>query len=1366
MNADGILKALLLRVRIRQRRLQLWATLACCWAGAALLSLLVLVLERQTGWASWLATPLLVIAAILASLTHFIHRSRSQPDWRQLAQQIEMRFPDLDGRLLTAVQQTAPNGGELNYLQQRVLEETLASSHQNDWADITPKSRLVLVQAAHWMALILFLLAVLNLPKPVNHQLLAKIADLSVTVTPGDTSVERGNSLVVLARFGKALPPGVDLVVNHTTGAGRRIPLAKSLADPVFGGSIPEVVTNLVYHLEYGGQRTRDYTITVFEYPRLERADADITFPDYTRQRPKRIENTHRLSAVEGSHLDLALELNKPVSSAQLIAKDKEHSIIPLKTEKNRASAVLKEFPLVTSKSYDLLLVDAEGRTNRAPTLFVFDALTNRAPEMKLTSPRGDLRPTAVEEVSFEGTIWDDFGVEVYGLGYTIPGQETRFVELGRKVAAKEKAAFQYALRLEDLGLQPDQLVAWFAWADDLGPDGKVRRTSGDLFFAEVRAFDEIFREGMQADGGGGGGGGGPGGESARLLELQKQIISATWNLKRQYSTPISPKSIKLPEGKLKEPTQPDSAKPRQSSFFYPTTKLAGMLLNDGAEKTLQFGMVDRRTSKYFVQLQSPNSGQAAQSSDSARQRVGNRRPRPQVQSGKSSTYPEDVAVIYDAMAKALEQVEAAAEGQRDPRSAALATAAVVEMKKALELLAKAKESPKPLPEVITAEQAAYQALLKLREHEYEVVRNGKNQSQGGGSGSERMQKQLEQMEMTQSENRYETQRQAQRPQNNQAREQLQVMNRLQELARRQQDLNERLKELQTALQEARTEQEREEIRRRLKRLQEEEQQVLADVDEVRQRMDRPENQSNMAEQRRQLEQTREDVQRAAQASSQGSASQALAAGTRAQQQLQELRDQMRKGSSNQFSEDLRQMRADARELSRQQEDIMKKLDPDTPSTKGPKPLSDAPEREQLMNQLAQQKERLTNLVERATEVSQEAEIAEPLLSRQLYDTLRKFSQDNLKNMRQTQEELLNRGLMTERGAEHLKQSPEPDANKLLDITSEMVRQDSRRQASETAQRSRGSMDEFKKGVERAAESVLGDDTEALRLAQDELNKLVRQLEREMSQAGASSNQLARGNQPAASRRGTGTNQLAGAEGTNDKQPSPGEQPSATPQGPDEQQSNQQAKGSGESQSPSDKQNNSANEPGSQGSSNTSGNDGKGNKPGSSNSGSTRSPQTARSTGNNRGPGGNGGYGNDWGGAWLNNFNRANDDLTWQGGPLTGGDFGPWSDRLREIEEVLEFPDLRHEVATARERARLLRQDFKRDQKKPDWAIVRLQVMKPLLEVRDRVADELARRESNDALVPIDRDPVPTRYSDLVRRYYEELGKNKTSATK
>jgi hypothetical protein len=102
-----------------------------------------------------------------------------------------------------------------------------------------------------------------------------------------------------------------------------------------------------------------------------------------------------------------------------------------------------------------------------------------------------------------------------------------------------------------------------------------------------------------------------------------------------------------------------------------------------------------------------------------------------------------------------------------------------------------------------------------------------------------------------------------------------------------------------------------------------------------------------------------------------------------------------------------------------------------------------------------------------------------------------------------------------------------------------------------------------------------------------------------------------------------------------------------------------------------------------------------------------------------------------------------------------------WADRLRDVEEMIELPNLRNQVATARDRARVLRQDAKRDRTKPDWAVVRLQVMAPLAEVRDQIADELARRGSREALVPIDRDPVPGRYSDLVRRYYEELGRDK-----
>ena len=110
------------------------------------------------------------------------------------------------------------------------------------------------------------------------------------------------------------------------------------------------------------------------------------------------------------------------------------------------------------------------------------------------------------------------------------------------------------------------------------------------------------------------------------------------------------------------------------------------------------------------------------------------------------------------------------------------------------------------------------------------------------------------------------------------------------------------------------------------------------------------------------------------------------------------------------------------------------------------------------------------------------------------------------------------------------------------------------------------------------------------------------------------------------------------------------------------------------------------------------------------------------------------------------------------GGPITGEGFREWTDRMRDVEELLEDPDMRAEAARIRDRVRGAREEFKRHAKMPDWKQMKTLVADPIHELRNRIADEVRRRESPDALVPIDRDPVPPQYSDAVRRYYERLG--------
>jgi len=695
--------------------------------------------------------------------------------------------------------------------------------------------------------------------------------------------------------------------------------------------------------------------------------------------------------------------------------------------------------------------------------------------------------------------------------------------------------------------------------------------------------------------------------------------------------------------------------------------------------------------------------------------------------------YASDVVVVHDAQGQALEQVREMQERVEDPQTRAALDAAMKEMERALIALEEAKQSHEKLPSALAAEQTAYQALLKLAAREYQVSRSRSGQQ--GGQQGERGMRQLDQLDLKQAENRYETQRQATPQQSAQQREQLQVSNRLKELAQRQQDLNERIKELQTALQEAKNEEEREEIRRRLKRLREEEQEMLSDIDELRQRMERPENQSQMAEERQQLENTRAEVQRASEALENNSVSQALTSGTRAQRELQQLQDEFRKKNSGQFSEDMRRMRNEARELAQREEEIAKKIDElDDPKHKT---LGDSEERRELANQLAQQKGGLTNLFTEMRQVSEQSETAEPLLSKQLYDLLRQTGQDEL--------------------------------NKSLDLSSELVQRGFLPQARPFEQRTRQSIDELKRGVERAAESVLGDEAEALRLAKRELEDLSQQLEKEIAQAG---NQQAneQGRDGAGSERQAASARQAGA---NSKRP----EDRANGQNPTEQQSEQR---SDQTANQDSRQGNRQGQQSGRGANGASPDQQRGEQqlasadgqsPGSESSqgqqGRSRSPRASagsQADGNatdasqaseQRGGSRAGGRRNffDRGGGGGSDGGR-------RGGPLTGEGFVDWSDRLRDVEEMLDLPDLRTEVARIRDRARAVRLEYRRHGDKPDWAVVKLQIAGPLVEVRSRVAEELARRESNEALVPIDRDPVPARFSELVRRYYEQLGKS------
>ena len=109
-------------------------------------------------------------------------------------------------------------------------------------------------------------------------------------------------------------------------------------------------------------------------------------------------------------------------------------------------------------------------------------------------------------------------------------------------------------------------------------------------------------------------------------------------------------------------------------------------------------------------------------------------------------------------------------------------------------------------------------------------------------------------------------------------------------------------------------------------------------------------------------------------------------------------------------------------------------------------------------------------------------------------------------------------------------------------------------------------------------------------------------------------------------------------------------------------------------------------------------------------------------------------------------------------GPITGEDYEKWADRLANLEEMLPQEDLRNSVAQVRDDARAMRIDYRRDDLPPGAATINQKITEPLVELRQRISEELAKLNRENPVSPIDRDPVPSEFRDLVRRYYEELG--------
>ena len=1241
-------------------------------------------------------------------------------DAQKLAREVEAENPELAALLLTAVEQKAGATG-LSYLQERVVNDAVKASVKHLWSEELTAAEQKRAAIAGGAALVCLVLTcggfvwqiirpatkpevIAEEPKTEAKKPEPPKALYEVEVTPGDTEVEKGSRLVVEAKFAKDLPPDATLVRCDAKGIEReRLPMKPTVDAKVFGGLISNLKEDGVYRVEFEGQKSRDFKITTFVFPELVRADATVTPPAYTKQPAKEIKNTLKVTLMEGSQLAYKLKINKSVAQAELFA-DKDH-IIELKASKDDTTMLEAAWVPDETRKYRLHLVDDRERSSKQTPVFSINVIKNSLPKIEIAFPKRDAKVSPLQELALEAKVWDDVSVHKAGAVIDIADEKKDIALALTATEPGKKVDVKTLLNLEPEGVEPQQLVSYYFWAEDKDAKGETRRTMSDMFFAEVRAFEDIFRETEPPPPSEEGG---KESKTDELAKLQKDIVNANWRLQRDQA------------------------------------------------------------------------------------------------GGKAMTaLKPDVDTVMTSQAINQEKLDEAIEEAKDPRVKAPLEQAKQQMQIAEKTLALASEKAdsKALNDALKPEQSALRLIYQAQNNEHRVTKANPKTSKGQGQPQEK--EELSMLELKQKEQRYEEEKQAGEEKTAEQQENLVVLNRLKELARRQEALAEKMKQLEQQLAQAKSEDQKEELANQLKRLQEEQDQLLRDLDDLKERMEKPENASNMADAKKQLEETREKVTEAAEKLKDENLAQASSAASRAQKELEKARDDFRQRTARRFGEEMKAMRDAARELAQEQQKLTDQLE-NRPGASESKDASDTTAAlkqrltgAQASRKMDEQKERATKLMEDMKRVSEQAEASEPLLHKHLYDALRGAQTQGLE----------------ENLAEASAQSRYGDAS---------AAQDAERKASK-------SVEQLKSGVEKAAESVLGNESEALRMARSELDKLINEAKAEGDQGkegGAGSKEskadsdakVAAGKGDKPGEKGTdGKDQTADAKGKGDK---PGQNGSGDTKGDEAktadakgdkpgqgakgqtkdgkgevaegegkdgngeqadkegegqgkmasasqgEKGDGEGKGEGQGEKPGEKGEGKGEGKGQMAAASESGEgEGEGGPPGAKGQGqdgksddSASRQASASSKGGQHKRGGqraanDQGGGGDW---FFDEASEVRDDS-----PITGDRYDVWSDRLRNLEEMLSNPELRNEAATVLDRARHLRSEFQRAALAPSADHLNSRIISPLVELRDKVTEELARREGKNPLSPVDRDPVPEAYRELVQKYYEQLGAGK-----
>jgi hypothetical protein len=481
----------------------------------------------------------------------------------QIAQFIEERYPQLEDRLVTAIE-VGGQSPEAASMIDLLIRDALDKTSRLDFSIFVNRRRLASFVALGIFACIA-LVALLQwgptfFPYGFSHLYVpwteASLgASMMIKVTPGDVEIAKGGDQEIRAQLIGF--DSLDVRLYMHSASSDQVSFQSMEPDPhgsSFRYLLIDIGSSLRYHVESKGVRSPVYSIDVKDLAKVDKLTLTYNFPAYTGMTSQTVENEGDISALKGTRIDLKIRLSRPAQSARLLFDNQS----ALELAGSGTQDFSGSFVLQRSGSYVVQAAEAYGRGNAASSEYGMEAIEDAPPKVTVTRPMRDVRATNVEEAFSEVRAEDDIGVGKLDLHYSVNGAPEKTVNLYGGPNPEHSVVGSHTFFLEEFGLQPGDLISYYGKASDKNNVTGPGVSSSDIYFIQIRPFEQKYVQNQQ-----GAPPGAQGGEGQEALSRQqKDIISATFKLIRdkermaQKEFTDNVKSLALVQSRLQQQAQ------------------------------------------------------------------------------------------------------------------------------------------------------------------------------------------------------------------------------------------------------------------------------------------------------------------------------------------------------------------------------------------------------------------------------------------------------------------------------------------------------------------------------------------------------------------------------------------------------------------------------------------------------------------------------------------------------------------------------------------------------------------------------------------------------------------------------------------